>query len=76
MNLIGKDKGTTYMRTRMCFDRIRSNELKHKVMTVEQAVGFIKNGMIVAANGFTPSGYSEAVPMALVEKAKKRKSAI
>jgi succinyl-CoA:acetate CoA-transferase len=57
----------------MYSDRIRSKELQDKLMSAEQAADFIKNGMIVATSGFTPSGYPKAVPMALAEKVKQGK---
>ncbi len=48
--------------------RILCEELKGKIMTAEQAIEFIKPSMVIAASGFTPSGYPKAVPLALAEK--------
>lgn len=50
-------------------ERIRSEALKSKVMTAMEASQFVKDGMTVAASGFTPSGYPKAVPLALAERA-------
>ena len=49
-------------------DRIRKDDLKEKVMSAESAAMLIKDGMIVATSGFTPSGYPKAVPLALEKR--------
>ncbi len=50
-------------------DRIRMASLKDKVTSAAEAAAFIKNDMIVATSGFTPSGYPKVVPLALAELA-------
>lgn len=40
------------------------------VTSSEQAADIIKDGMVVAVSGFTPSGYPKAVPLALAERVK------
>lgn len=55
----------------MILDRIRMESLKDKVKTAAEAAEFIKDGMIIAASGFTPSGYPKAVPLALAKRAEK-----
>lgn len=54
-------------------ERIRNSKLKEKIMNPEQAAELVKDGMIVAASGFTPSGYPKAVPMSLAKRVKKTK---
>lgn len=53
----------------MFFDRIRSQGLKNKMMSAEDAACLIKDNMWVACSGFTPSGYPKAVPLALAKRA-------
>ncbi|KXG73973.1 acetyl-CoA hydrolase/transferase family protein [Thermotalea metallivorans] len=53
----------------MLENRIRREDLKGKVMSAEEAAMLIKDGMTVAASGFTPSGYPKAVPLALAKRA-------
>lgn len=50
--------------------RIRNNEIQKKIMSAKEASLLIKDGMNIAASGFTPSGYPKAVPLALVERLK------
>lgn len=52
-------------------DRIRFESLRNKIMTAEEAVNFIKNGMVVGTSGFTKAGDSKVVLPALAEKAQK-----
>ncbi|WMJ82378.1 acetyl-CoA hydrolase/transferase family protein [Clostridium sp. MB40-C1] len=52
-------------------ERIRNNELLEKVMTAEEAINFIQDGMVIGTSGFTPSGYPKVVPLTLAEKVKK-----
>ncbi len=52
-------------------NRIRLESLNSKIMTAEQAVEFIKDGMVVGTSGFTKAGDSKVVLPALAEKAKK-----
>ncbi|SHJ89216.1 acetyl-CoA hydrolase/transferase family protein [Paramaledivibacter caminithermalis] len=53
----------------MIIDRVRREELRNKIMTADEAAMFIKDGMIMATSGFTPSGYPKAVPLALAKRA-------
>ena len=48
--------------------RIRNASFRRKIMSAEDAAGFIKDGMTVAMSGFTPSGYPKAVPVALARR--------
>lgn len=50
-------------------ERIRNKALRKKIMSPERAAEFIKDGMQVAASGFTPSGYPKALPYALAKRA-------
>lgn len=54
----------------MIIDRIKNNKLKKKIITSKKAATYIKDGMVVATSGFTPSGYPKAVPLALSKKVK------
>ncbi len=49
-------------------ERIRREDLKKRIMSAEEASQFIKDGMVVATSGFTPSGYPKAVPLALEKR--------
>ncbi|RKD20936.1 succinyl-CoA:acetate CoA-transferase [Caminicella sporogenes DSM 14501] len=53
----------------MLNNRLRREELKSKIMSADDAAMLIKDGMIVATSGFTPSGYPKAVPLALAKRA-------
>lgn len=55
----------------MIKDRIRRVELQDRIMTADQAAALIKDNMIVATSGFTPSGYPKAIPLAMAKKAEK-----
>ena len=48
--------------------RIRNNKLKEKVISAEEAIELIKDGMVVATSGFTPAGYPKEVPLALAKR--------
>ncbi len=50
-------------------NRIRSQELRKKIMSPKEASQFIKDGMTVGTSGFTPAGYPKAVPLALADRA-------
>src|SRR6056297_2873567 len=50
-------------------ERIRSEELREKIMSSKEASLFIKDGMTVGTSGFTPAGYPKAVPLALADRA-------
>ncbi len=54
----------------MAEERIKLERLKDKVMTVQEAVGFFENDMVVGASGFTKAGDSKVVLEALAERAK------
>lgn len=60
-----------FMEVNMIKNRIRCTDLHDKVMSAHDASMFIKDGMIMATSGFTPSGYPKAVPKALAERANK-----
>ncbi|MDR1954141.1 MAG: acetyl-CoA hydrolase/transferase family protein, partial [Clostridiales Family XIII bacterium] len=46
-------------------------KLFDRITGAEDAAELIKDGMVIGASGFTPSGYPKAVPLALAEKVKK-----
>ncbi|ACO78086.1 Acetyl-CoA hydrolase/transferase [Azotobacter vinelandii CA] len=52
-------------------DRIRLPSLLEKVKSADEAAALIKDGMTVGMSGFTRAGEAKAVPLALVERAKK-----
>ena len=54
----------------MIEERIKLERLKDKVITVQEAVGFFENDMVVGASGFTKAGDSKVVLEALAERAK------
>lgn len=54
----------------MTEERIKLERLKDKVITVQEAVGFFENDMVVGASGFTKAGDSKVVLEALAERAK------
>lgn len=49
-------------------DRIKNLKFLEKIMSADQAAQFIKDGMVVATSGFTPSGYPKSVPRALAKR--------
>lgn len=49
--------------------RLRHPEAASLIRTKEEAADLIKDGMVVAVGGFTPSGYPKAVPQALADRA-------
>jgi len=51
-------------------ERIRCQKLQDKVITAEAAAAMIKDGMLIGASGFTPSGYPKAIPLALAKRVK------
>src|SRR5690606_18677076 len=51
-------------------DRIRMSTLHDRVMSAAEAALLIKDGMTVGMSGFTRAGEANAVPLALVERAK------
>ncbi len=48
--------------------RIRSAEMRAKVMTAQEAARHIESGSTVGMSGFTGAGYPKAVPLALAER--------
>jgi len=57
-------------------ERIRRPALISKVMTAAQAAQLIKTGMSVGMSGFTRAGDAKAMPLALVERARKEPLAL
>jgi succinyl-CoA:acetate CoA-transferase len=55
----------------MLEERIHRNELRNRVIDKEEAAAKIKDGMVVAASGFTKAGDSKAVLPALADRALK-----
>ncbi|MGA3602509.1 succinate CoA transferase [Lysinibacillus agricola] len=51
--------------------KLRSEQLRSKVVTAEEAASWIEDGMVLGMSGFTRAGDVKVVPLALVEKAKK-----
>lgn len=51
-------------------NRIRFNSLHEKVMSADQAIAFIQDGMVIGMSGFGGAGEAKTVPLALAEKAK------
>ncbi|TYR32625.1 succinate CoA transferase [Sphingobacterium phlebotomi] len=54
----------------MTTERIKLERLKDKVMTVQEAISFFDNDMVVGASGFTKAGDSKVVLEALAERAR------
>lgn len=52
-------------------DRIRSLELREKIVTADAAADLIKDGMIIGMSGFTRAGDAKSVPHALAKRAEK-----
>lgn len=50
-------------------NRIRCKSLENKLMSADEAVSFIKDGMVVGMSGFTRAGDAKLVPEAMVRKA-------
>ncbi len=51
--------------------RVLNKALHSKIVTAKEAAELINPGDRVGVSGFTPSGYSKAVPMALAQRMKK-----
>ncbi|HWQ78957.1 MAG TPA: acetyl-CoA hydrolase/transferase family protein [Anaerovoracaceae bacterium] len=51
--------------------RLRNTRLSHMVVSAEEAAVMIRDGMVIGASGFTPSGYPKSVPLAIAERVKK-----
>lgn len=54
----------------MLNDRIRSEELRNRVVKADEAASWIKDGMVVGLSGFTRAGDAKAVPLALIDSVK------
>lgn len=54
----------------MTAERIKLERLKDKVMTVQEAISYFENDMVVGASGFTKAGDSKVVLEALAERAR------
>ncbi|MPQ58273.1 acetyl-CoA hydrolase/transferase family protein [Duganella sp. FT27W] len=52
-------------------DRIRLATLMDKVMTADRAAALFRDGMTVGMSGFTRAGDAKALPLALVERARR-----
>ncbi len=52
-------------------NRIRNSYLRDRVISADEAINYIKNGMSVGFSGFTSSGDPKVIPVALAERAKK-----
>jgi succinyl-CoA:acetate CoA-transferase len=52
-------------------ERLKNAKLHDRIMTPHEASLLIKDKMVVAVSGFTPSGYPKDVPIALAERVKK-----
>lgn len=51
-------------------ERIRNSQLLKRITSSEEAALSIKNGMLVAVGGYTPSGYPKVIPNELVRRRK------
>ncbi|SHG01655.1 acetyl-CoA hydrolase/transferase family protein [Ornithinibacillus halophilus] len=51
-------------------NRIKNPRLHDRVVTAEEAAGWIQDGMTLGLSGFTRAGDVKAVPLALVDRAK------
>lgn len=51
--------------------RIRNASLASRIVTAEEAAGWIEDGMTVALGGFAQTGDAKAVPRALVERVRR-----
>jgi succinyl-CoA:acetate CoA-transferase len=54
--------------------RIGCEKLRPKIMSAEEAAGFITSGSTVGMSGFTGSGYPKAVPLALADRIKTKQA--
>ncbi len=53
------------------YERIGVKALRDRVVSKEVAASWIRDGMTIGLSGFTRSGDAKAVPLALIERAKK-----
>lgn len=49
-------------------DRIRCKQLQGKIVSSQEAVSVIEDGMTVAVSGYTPAGYPKIIPIELVKQ--------
>ncbi|MBN6188915.1 acetyl-CoA hydrolase/transferase family protein [Aneurinibacillus sp. BA2021] len=54
----------------MFMKRLRNKTLQERLVTAQEAAGWIKDGMTLGLSGFTQAGDAKAVPRALVERVK------
>lgn len=50
-------------------DRIKSEKLRDRIVSAEEAASWIEDGMTLGLSGFTHAGDAKAVPMALAKRA-------
>ncbi|GAX89412.1 acetyl-CoA hydrolase/transferase family protein [Effusibacillus lacus] len=55
----------------MLSERLRDKSLYQKIVSAEEAAGWIRDGMTIALSGFTRAGDAKVVPIALADRAKK-----
>lgn len=53
------------------WERLRDKRMADKVVTAEEAAGWIENGMTIGLSGFTRAGDSKLVPVTLAERVKR-----
>ncbi|MCG9090336.1 propionyl-CoA--succinate CoA transferase, partial [Laribacter hongkongensis] len=53
-------------------DRIRMPSLLNRVMSADEAVGLIQDGMVVGMSGFTRAGDAKDIPVALARRAQQQ----
>ncbi|MGG1660407.1 acetyl-CoA hydrolase/transferase family protein [Brevibacillus sp. NRS-1366] len=53
------------------WERLRDKRMADKIVTAEEAAGWIEDGMTIGLSGFTRAGDAKVVPLALAELAKK-----
>ncbi|MCT6870370.1 MAG: propionyl-CoA--succinate CoA transferase, partial [Bartonella sp.] len=51
-------------------DRIRSADLRAKIVSADEAASIIKDGMVIGMSGFTRAGDAKLVPHAMAKRAK------
>lgn len=68
-----KRMGERYMNESV-FNLVRNEHLQDKIVTAEEAALWIEHNMTLGLSGFTRAGDAKAIPMALVERAKREKS--
>jgi succinyl-CoA:acetate CoA-transferase len=51
--------------------RIKSLKMKQIIMTADQAISLIEDGITIATSGFIPGGYPKIIPLALTNRLKR-----